>query len=167
MMDHMQEKRIQFKRPVRSDLQTQLWLRVFAFTIDTFIIRFFIVPLILVVLSFTPLTLVERPEDLSVEIFQDYLIMNSTILIGLNVVVMILYSAILESSRLQGTLGKWFLRFNVCDLDFNRISFSKALLRNLVKIFSIISVIGIALIDMTPKRQGLHDLIARTVLIRG
>ncbi len=161
------QKRIQFKRPVRSDLQTQFWLRVFAFTIDTFIIRFFILPLFLVVFSFTPLAQVERPEDLSVEIFQDYLIVNSTVLIGLNVVILILYSAILESSRLQGTLGKWFLRFSVCDLEFNRISFSKALLRSFIKVFSIVSVIGIAIIDMTPRRQGLHDFISRTVLIRG
>ena len=160
------EKRIQFRRQERSDLETQFWLRTFAFTIDNFIIRLLIIPTIVIIISLFPITISEELNDMSTDSLLYSLKLNSTFLLGLYLVTFILYSSLMESSRLQGTFGKWFLRYKVCDADFNKISFSKALLRNTLKVISILSVIGVVIIDMTPKRQGLHDIIARTVLIR-
>jgi uncharacterized RDD family membrane protein YckC len=160
------EKRIQFRRQERSDLQTQFWLRTIAFTIDNFIIRLLIIPIIVYGLLLFRITLSEELSDISTDILLYSLRVNSTILIGLYFFVFILYTSIMESSRLQATIGKWFLRYKVYDTDFNKISFQKALLRNSLKVISILSLIGVVIIDMTPKRQGLHDIIVKTVLIR-
>jgi uncharacterized RDD family membrane protein YckC len=80
--------------------------------------------------------------------------------------VIILYSSILESSKLKATIGKWFMRFQVNDLKLNKISFTRALIRNILKIVSIVSIIGVGIIDFTNRRQGLHDLITGTIIKR-
>lgn len=160
------EKRIQFRRQKRSELETQFWLRTFAFMIDTFIIRLIFIPILVSGISLLPINLNSELNDKSSDIFLYSVKINTTILSGLYLTTFILYSALMESSRLQGSIGKWFLRYRVYDTDFNKISFKKALARNALKIISIASIIGIFTIDMTHKRQGLHDLIMRTILVR-
>jgi len=118
------------------------------------------------VLSFVPTSLSEEVDNIGSHGLLSALKINSAFLLGLYFIIFIFYSSIMESSTLQGTFGKWFLRYKVCDTEFKRISFSKALLRSILKAISIFSVIGVFIIDMTPKRQGLHDLVVRTVLIR-
>lgn len=151
------EKRIKFRRQERSDVETQFWLRVLAFAIDSFIMGLLLVPVMVSGLSFFSMVLGEkRSNDL----------IDPAFMMGMHMVAFIGYSSIMESSRLQGTIGKWFMRYRVCDLNFNRISLSKALLRNTIKVVSILSFIGVLIIDMTPKRQGLHDWLMETVLVR-
>jgi uncharacterized RDD family membrane protein YckC len=79
---------------------------------------------------------------------------------------LVVYSSVMESSKLQGTFGKWFVRFKVTDMELNRISFFRALLRNSIKLVSIASIVGVFMIDATVRRQALHDLIAKTILVR-
>lgn len=162
------EKRIQFSRREnkRNELETQFWPRAFAFAIDMFILRLLIVPMVLGIPSLFHLVPDETPQDLTNESTTHFIKVNSGIVVGVYFVVFILYGAILESSRLQGTFGKWFMRFAVCDTDIGRIAFPRALLRNTTKILSLVSVVGVFIIDMTSRRQALHDLIARTVLIK-
>ncbi len=78
----------------------------------------------------------------------------------------LLYRAIFECSPLQGTPGKALIGIMVVDTSGNRISFGKALLRNLVKILSsLIFYIGF-LVALRDKRcLTWHDLAAGTYVI--
>jgi uncharacterized RDD family membrane protein YckC len=78
-----------------------------------------------------------------------------------------LYYALLESSPWQATLGKKALGLEVTDLGGSRISFARATGRFFAKILSaIILFIGFLMIGFTQKKQGLHDIIAGTLVIR-
>ncbi len=78
-----------------------------------------------------------------------------------------LYFAILESSKWQGSLGKRALGIVVTDLTGNRISFGKATGRHFAKIISfIILLIGFLMVLWDEKKQGLHDKLAKTLVIR-
>ena len=78
-----------------------------------------------------------------------------------------LYFAILESSKWQGSLGKRALGIVVTDQTGNRISFSKATGRHFAKIISfIILLIGFLMVLWDEKKQGLHDKLAKTLVIR-
>ena len=78
-----------------------------------------------------------------------------------------LYFAILESSKWQGSLGKRALGIIVTDLTGNRISFARATGRHFAKIISfIILLIGFLMVLWDDKKQGLHDKLAKTLVIR-
>jgi uncharacterized RDD family membrane protein YckC len=77
------------------------------------------------------------------------------------------YFAAMESSTSQATIGKIALGIQVTDLQGNRISFGKALGRNLAKILSaLILYIGFIMAAFTAKKQGLHDMIAGTLVVK-
>lgn len=77
-----------------------------------------------------------------------------------------LYSALMESSANQGTLGKMALGLRVTDLDGNRISFARATGRYFGKFVStIILCIGFIMAGFTAKKQALHDMIAGTLVL--
>jgi len=79
----------------------------------------------------------------------------------------ILYFAILESSAKQATVGKMALGLIVVDVDGNRISFLRALGRYFAKILSgIILFIGYIMVGFTERKQGLHDMICSTLVLK-
>jgi uncharacterized RDD family membrane protein YckC len=79
-----------------------------------------------------------------------------------------LYEALMTSSSKQGTLGKMVFRMKVTDLNGVRISFARATGRFLAKILSgIILNIGYIMAGFTERKQGLHDMIAGTLVLRG
>lgn len=87
--------------------------------------------------------------------------------IAIAVAISWLYSAILESSKLQGTLGKMALNIKVTDLDGRRISFLRATGRYFGKVLSkTILMIGYLIQPFTRRRQALHDLLAGTLVVR-
>ncbi|THB65984.1 MAG: hypothetical protein D6E12_11495 [Desulfovibrio sp.] len=78
-----------------------------------------------------------------------------------------LYFAILESSRSQGTVGKIALRIKVTDMAGRRISFTKATERYFGKMFSgLLFFYGFVMILFTEKRQGLHDILVKTLVVK-
>lgn len=78
-----------------------------------------------------------------------------------------LYLALSESSAAQATIGKRAMRLRVTDLEGRRISFARATGRAFAKIVSaIILGIGFLMIAFTGRRQGLHDMMAETVVLR-
>jgi len=78
-----------------------------------------------------------------------------------------LYSAVLESSSLQGTLGKKALGLVVTDIDGRRISFGRATGRYFAKFLSaMILFVGFMMAGWTARKQGLHDLIAGTLVYK-
>ena len=77
-----------------------------------------------------------------------------------------LYSALMESSRYQATLGKMALGIVVTDMNRQRISFGRATGRYFGKIISsIILLIGYFMIAFTQKKQGLHDIMANCLVV--
>ena len=82
-------------------------------------------------------------------------------------VIYILYFAIMESSKYQGTLGKMALGIQVTTAEGEKLNFGQALLRNLGKIVSqVILYIGFIMAAFTQKKQALHDLIAGTLVVK-
>jgi uncharacterized RDD family membrane protein YckC len=81
--------------------------------------------------------------------------------------VSLLYWPVLESSSRQATIGKQLLGIQVTDINGNRTSFVKALLRNLAKIVSAIPLyIGFLLAAFTGRKQALHDMITGCLVVR-
>jgi uncharacterized RDD family membrane protein YckC len=82
-------------------------------------------------------------------------------------VVQILYFTLMESSKFQATIGKLALGLIVTDMNGGKLDFVKALIRNVSKIVSgIILLIGYIMAAFTEKKQGLHDIIAGTLVVK-
>ena len=76
-----------------------------------------------------------------------------------------LYSAIMESSAKQATLGKMAMGLVVTDEKDNRLTFGKATARYFAKwLSSMILMIGYIIAAFTEKKQALHDMIAGTLV---
>lgn len=79
-----------------------------------------------------------------------------------------LYEAFMESSSYQATLGKMIFGMKVTDLNGNRISFGQATGRHFAKWLSgMILGIGYIMVGFSDRKQGLHDLLAGTLVLRG
>jgi uncharacterized RDD family membrane protein YckC len=78
-----------------------------------------------------------------------------------------LYFALMESSTRQATLGKMAMGIVVTDMDGNRIGFGRATGRYFAKIISgLILGIGYLMAAFTRRKQGLHDLIVGTLVLK-
>jgi uncharacterized RDD family membrane protein YckC len=85
----------------------------------------------------------------------------------ISIVISWLYFALMESSKIQGTLGKMLLKIKVTDYDGNRISFARATGRYFGKIISgMIMMIGYIMAGFTEKKQALHDILASCYVIK-
>lgn len=78
----------------------------------------------------------------------------------------IIYNSILERTPWRGSLGKYILSIEVTDEYENPVTFPKALIRNITKIFNIITLgLGFLLSAIPPKKQALNDKISHTFVI--
>jgi uncharacterized RDD family membrane protein YckC len=78
-----------------------------------------------------------------------------------------LYFAIMEASPWQATLGKRLFNIRVTNLDGERITFLRATGRFFAKYISaLICLIGYFMAAFTERRQGLHDMLAGTLVLR-
>lgn len=78
----------------------------------------------------------------------------------------LIYFAYMESSNKQATFGKQFLNLKVVNLNNEKISFGRALLRNIARLINIpIYSLGYVTILFTRRHQGVHDIIARTTVV--
>jgi uncharacterized RDD family membrane protein YckC len=83
------------------------------------------------------------------------------------VVVSWLYFATMESSGLQGTVGKAVLGLEVTDERGRQISFGRATGRYFAKILSALTLlIGFLMVGFTSRKRGLHDFVAGTLVLR-
>jgi uncharacterized RDD family membrane protein YckC len=81
--------------------------------------------------------------------------------------VAILYWPLLECSERQATLGKQLLGLQVVDANGARLTFVRSLLRNLAKIISSLPLgLGYVLAAFTPRKQALHDVITKCLVVR-
>jgi eukaryotic-like serine/threonine-protein kinase len=78
-----------------------------------------------------------------------------------------LYCPVMESSNIQGTLGKKLLGIIVTDINGHKLSFEKATKRHSMKFFSYITIwMGFFMAGWTNKKQALHDKICKTLVLR-
>jgi uncharacterized RDD family membrane protein YckC len=130
------------------------WIRVLAYIID--IIPLLIIGFVLALLSGEDLI----NTDPSAPIY------SFTDLVGL--IVGIAYFVGFESSAYQATPGKMALGLIVVDTDGRRISPARAFGRYFAKILSgLILLIGYIMVGFTERKQGLHDMIAGTLVVYG
>lgn len=130
------------------------WIRVLAYIID-------IIPLLIigVVLALVSGESIIEPDP-SAPVY------GITDLIGL--VIGIAYFVGFESSAYQATPGKMALGLIVTDSDGRRISPMRAVGRYFAKILSgMILMIGFIMVAFTERKQGLHDMIASTLVVKG
>ena len=84
-----------------------------------------------------------------------------------NTAAWLLYFSLMESSSWQATFGKLILGIKVVDKANNKLSFWHALGRYFAKYVCWFTMgIGFLVIGFTEKKQGLHDLIAGTYVIK-
>jgi uncharacterized RDD family membrane protein YckC len=78
-----------------------------------------------------------------------------------------LYFALFESSSLQATPGKLLAGTKVTDMEGKRIGFGRATTRTLAKgLSALMCYVGYIMAAFTERRQALHDIIARTLVLK-
>ena len=149
------------------------WLRFVAYVIDCIIIyvvqSFLFIPLLgLLGMSFA--SQMDNPENMSeaeaIGMVGSMMAVAGTTFL-LSSILGILYGTLMESSKYQATVGKMALGLKVTDVDGKNLDFVKALIRNIGKIISgMILFIGYIIAGFTEKKQGLHDIIASTLVVK-
>ena len=135
------------------------WIRVGAYLID-FVILF--VAQFVILALFGESAFESAATSVSANASSDSLLLNLVLLI-----LGVAYFALFESSTMQSTPGKRALGLIVTDLQGNRISIPRALGRYVAKILSgLILLIGYIMVAFTERKQGLHDIIASTLVLR-
>ena len=77
------------------------------------------------------------------------------------------YYAMMESSRLQATVGKWLVGLRTLSDDGTPLTFGDATARHYSKLASCFTLgVGFLMAGWTPRKQALHDRIARTIVVR-
>jgi uncharacterized RDD family membrane protein YckC len=150
-----------------SDDYAGFWLRVVAFVIDSIVLSvLYLLVIIPLYDSLSPPAALEpdAPDQIPT-FFQDVLSPDVSMLVL--VVVAILYYAIMEASRHQGSLGKLALELKVTDADGRRLSLSKSILRNASKLLSTaLLLLGYVAAAFTRRKQALHDVIAGAMVLK-
>lgn len=141
------------------------WKRLTALVIDLIIM--FIVFIILG--SFIVDVLIMPSLHFEIEGGTTRIIMRDVLRFTIFIVFSWLYYSLMESSHYQGTLGKILLRIRVTDLNGDRLSLGRSTGRFLARIVSILTpfYIGFVAAAFTAKRQALHDIISKCLVIDG
>ncbi len=83
-------------------------------------------------------------------------------------IVWFFYAPVLESSKIQATLGKYCLSIRVTDLTGQRITLKAATIRNALKCVSSVMVfVGFVFALFSSKKQTFHDLLSDTLVMEG
>jgi uncharacterized RDD family membrane protein YckC len=152
------------------DNLASFWIRLAAFVIDM-VIWVIMINVIMVILFYTghfaALAHVTDMQDVMKVVNR----LPSSDLIILQIIgngSLLLYNALCESSALKGSLGKKLFNLAVVNADGEGISFLNALVRSFGKVMLLTLFWGIGFISIffTEHKQGLHDLLAKTYVIR-
>jgi uncharacterized RDD family membrane protein YckC len=130
------------------------WVRVVAYIIDFVILAIVQIPLAMVF----GVSMFETTDTGISYSATDFV----SLLIG------VAYFAGFEGSEKQATPGKMAMGLVVTNQRGGRISFARAVGRYFAKILSaIILLIGFIMVAFTERKQGLHDMLAQTLVVRG
>jgi uncharacterized RDD family membrane protein YckC len=142
------------------------WRRVLAFIVDGLIIGAVMLPFG-VGLGLANLEAALNSDEMGSEKLMS-MIAASMLVWFIRVIVSWAYGAGFESSRFQATPGKMLVGVRVTDLNGQRITFARATGRQFGKWLSgLILCIGYLLVAFNDRKQGLHDLIASTLVREG
>lgn len=140
------------------------WVRVVASFIDgvALMVPMFALMMVYGVGAFT--TIITMGESIEAEavVTGGYYIM-----LVITIILQVAYYALMESSKYQATLGKLAMRIVVVNEQGNRITKGQAVGRYLSKVLSGIFYIGYIMVGITQKKQGLHDMLAKTYVVYG
>lgn len=151
------------------------WLRFAAYIIDMAVLS--VVGMVLAVptvISIVTIALGLKDLNDPMEILKDGNLVRVGMLLGIIILVSLislvtswLYYALMESSKMGGTLGKMAIGLKVTDLNGNRISFARATGRYFARIVTNLTMlIGYIMAGFTEKRQALHDILASCLVIK-
>ena len=142
------------------------WIRLVAYFIDQAVLGVVLVPVFMIFVLPSIITVIHNggfeqdtpPPEFILAIVSFSLAVFSSHL---------LYEIVLTSSSWQGTIGKKLLRLKVTDDFGNRISIGRSTGRFFAKILSgLASNIGFIMIAFMDRKRGLHDVIAKTQVLR-
>ncbi|MDR1123582.1 MAG: RDD family protein [Elusimicrobiota bacterium] len=132
-----------------SKIYAGFWKRFIALIIDAVIISFCSVPFVFI---FRPSRTPEGGFGLAFNIFVFF--------------ANLMYYALLESSPWQATIGKKIIGIKVVDLEYKRIDFFTAAIREFSKILSgFILCLGYIMAAFTSQKRALHDFIGGTLVV--
>ncbi|HET6431514.1 RDD family protein [Dyella sp.] len=81
------------------------------------------------------------------------------------------YYVLFEASSWQATPGKMALSLRVTDIDGNRLSMGRSAARNAVRLLNIVTslipFLCYLVVAFTPRKQGLHDMLAKALVLNG
>lgn len=143
------------------------WIRVLAGIIDVIILMILLGIIAYIVGLISPGFVMPQPHHMITggNSIDFYTAAPGTQLI--NIVIGLLYYAILESSTWQASVGMKVCGLKITDDNYQRITFWRALGREIAAYLSaIILFIGYFMIGWTKRKQGLHDMIASTYVVR-
>ena len=144
------------------------WIRVAATLIDGIIIGACCIPLVLILLPGILKVAQSSQNGSDPDPAAMAAMMGSVSLFYIGILaVNWLYEALMTSSAKQGTVGKMVVGLKVVDMNGQRISFARATGRHFGKILSgMVMYIGFIMVAFTDKKQGLHDMIAGTLVVK-
>jgi uncharacterized RDD family membrane protein YckC len=159
-----------FALPQARPTYAVFWLRAVASLIDRFILSL----LFGLIASFRPAMFLIFPDPktqlLPPATLQEFLLsIPRPTSAGFLLLLMItwIYYASFESSSWQATPGKRVLRLYVTDLLGRQITFSRATIHNIGRMISEMTfLVGYIPAGFTEKKQALHDIIARCLVLR-
>ncbi len=106
-----------------------------------------------------------RENSFSTEARIDFLTQRNYIR-NITLLCFIIYCTIMESTSRQGTFGKQIVGIIVVNKEGQRMSFDESIKRNSSKVLSaLVFGLGFIWILFSKKKQGWHDLIAKTFVI--
>lgn len=142
------------------------WIRVGASLIDTIVL--YIVLLIFTVIFGMGIGTMSGLGDAGDTAASGISVLMSLIFSLIFLVISVGYFVVLESGPWQATLGKKAVGIIVTDENGRRISQLRALGRYFAKILSGITLlIGYIMVAFTDKKQGMHDMVADTLVLKG
>jgi uncharacterized RDD family membrane protein YckC len=147
------------------------WLRFLAYIIDSVVMGIGVMAVLIPLIFLTGLggILSQMHPDEDMNDVSFFMLMGIIFLFAtVSLVVTWLYHALMESSAWQATVGKRVLGLVVTDMAGQRVSFGRATARHFAKIVTnlIPLAIGYIMAGFTEKKQALHDMIARCLVLR-
>jgi|SRR5271166_1217453 len=141
------------------------WIRVIAVIIDAVLVRVVLFPFKALFGLGGLAAGGFDPDNFRHGLALPYMIFGGGVIALLTVVASWLYEALMESSSYQATLGKMIFGLKVTDLHGNRIDFARATGRHFGKWLSGLALcIGFIMVGFTERKQGLHDMLAGTLV---
>jgi uncharacterized RDD family membrane protein YckC len=149
------------------------WRRFVGYYVDYMIISIMILIVVTIFSKFFNydlLSAVLASKILNIELSQGAIWRGVTMLItsvGLYFVIWTVYYCSFEVSKLQATPGKYIVGIKVTDLNGEKITFNRALIRRLSAILStLVFFIGYLFSAFTEKKQTFHDILANTLVVK-